>query len=174
MKSYQVRIWCGILAVLLLRSIGANEQPLQCYRGNNYNETLDNTIHLSDVVLAGRIISLKEGEFETHSAVVSYYYAYKSDGLLRSRAISRVKVSNFAFAEKPPAVGELGMFFLFREPNMQLSLFCMSLINMLVPNDNEEEYQETVQHIFDLGSSKLLNDAASYGYINNHTNSMYE
>ena len=130
--------WLSVLLVFLLRDVGADLQaPLQCLMGNNSNETLKNTIHLSDVVLAGRIIKVNEGEFGTYSAVLSYYYSYKSDSFLQLRAYGSAKVINFATS---PTIGQFGNFFLFREPNMQLSLFCMSLTNPA-----NEDYEKLVR-----------------------------
>lgn len=137
---------------MLLHKVGGAAKPsLPCYRGDNYNETLDNTIHLSDVVLAGRIVSVEKGEFGTHSATVSYYYSYKSDGLLRRIVLWRTEVTNFVPA---PQVGMLGIFFLFREPNMQLSLFCMASIPTLVEYSQGMSYEAILGHISEVGASK--------------------
>lgn len=155
--------WC-IFTVLLLRGLEADSNSnsilqisLPCYRGDNYNSTLDNTIHLSDVILAGRIISLEKGEFDTYTAAISYYYSYKNDGLLQRRALWRAKVTNFAPA---PELGQLGMFFLFREPSMQLSLFCMTTINALKSltkgRSTEDSYQAVIKHIISVGKSKSI------------------
>lgn len=139
--------------VLLLRGLGADPQVLPCYRsgGENVNFTLDDTIHLSDVVVSGRIVTVKRGEFETHTAGVSYYYAYKSDGLLLRRFFWSTAVTNFSPA---PQVGQLGIFFLFREPSLQLALFCMTPIEML-HQSSEGSYQEIVDRINEVGSSKF-------------------
>lgn len=148
MDSYHLKIFC---AVLILQGIGANILP--CYSGDNNNATLDNTIHLSDVVLVGRIVSLEEGEFGTHSAVISYYNTYKSDGLLLRVVLWRTKVTNFVPA---PSLGQLGTFFLTREPNMQLALFCMTSIPMLMEYNPKVSYKATIEHIKEVGTSKFL------------------
>lgn len=134
--------------VLILQGLGANAEPFRCYAGSN-NETLENTIHLSDVVLAGRIVSVSEGEFGTYSAVVSYYYSYKHDGLMQKRFFWYTSVNNFIV---PPQVGQLGMFFLFRDPSMRLSLSCMTPLDRLL-NDGEG-YQEAIDFINEIGSSE--------------------
>lgn len=154
MDSYHLTILCAVV-VLLLQGIGANIQvPLPCYRGDNNNATLDNTIHLSDVVLSGRILSAEEGEFGTHSAVISYIYSYKSDGLLQRRALWRTKVTNFVPA---PPIGQLSMFFLSREPSLQLSLFCMTSINTLREYNPELSNEAIIKHIVEVGTSKQSN-----------------
>lgn len=135
--------------VLMLQGLGANADPFRCYAGNNSNQTLENTIHLSDVVFAGRIMSVAEGEFGTHSAVVSYYYSYKHDGLMYNTSFWHTTVNNFVV---PPQVGLLGMFFLFRDPSVQLSLFCMTPLHILVGTG--EGYQEVIRFINEIGSSK--------------------
>lgn len=116
----------------------------------NVNLSLDDTIHLSDVVLSGRIVAVAKGEFDTHTAVVSYYYSYKNDGLLPRRLFWSTSVTNFSPA---PQLGQLGMFFLFREPNMQLALFCTTPIEMFLQS-TEGSYQEIVDHINEVGLSK--------------------
>ena len=152
-------IWCGTVIILLIIQ-STRADPLPCYRGDNFNETLDNTIHMSDVILAGRIISEEKGEFATYSATVSYYYSCKSDELLHKNALSHSKVTNFASS---PGTGMLGIFFLVREPSMQLSLLCMTSMNMLMQNmliqNREENYQEenhqaVIKHIVAVGASK--------------------
>ena len=125
-------------------------ESFPCSMGNNFNETLNNTIHLSDVVMAGRIISVKEGEFGTFSAVVSYFYAYKSDQYLQRRALWRAEVTNFITR---PAAGQLGIFFLFRQPNLELSLFCVTLSSLL-KEVYEEDYEEIIDSINALGASE--------------------
>ena len=147
---YHLAIVC-VCWLLLLQGIKTKSNPLPCYRGDNSNATLDGTVHLSDVVLAGRIVSVENDEFDTHSAVISYYYSYKSDGLLQRRALWRVKVYNFVPA---PEVGQLGMFFLFREPNMQLSLFCMTQISTLMDYNPGVSYEAIIRHINEVGTSK--------------------
>ena len=136
-----------VTAIFWLILLGANAaDAFQCYAGNS-NETLENTVHLSDVVLAGRIVSVSEGEFGTHSAVVSYYYSYKHDGLMHKKFFWHITVHNIIFY---PQVGQLGIFFLFRDPSMKMSLFCMTPVNMV------ENYQEVIDSINEIGSSEPL------------------
>lgn len=149
MNCKVLAIYC-MACVLVLR--GADSQVFPCYGtgGLDVNLSLEDTIHLSDVVLLGRIVAVKEGEFGTHTAVVSYYYSYKNDGLLPKRLFWSTSVKNFSPA---PKVGQLGMFFLFREPSMQLALFCTTPIRTLLETA-EGGFQEIVNYINQVGSSK--------------------
>ena len=137
-----------VVQLLVMRCLGA--EPLPCYIGDNFNQTLDNTIHLSDVILAGRIVTKEKGDLGTYSAEVSYHYSYKSDEFLLIKALSHSKVTNFA---SPPPTWTLGIFFLVREPSMQLALFCMTPVDILMQN-TEGSYQNVIKHIIDVGSSK--------------------
>ncbi len=147
-SKYQAVYYGTMVVLLIMRCLRAD--PLLCYRGDNFNQTLDNTIHLSDVILAGRIVSVEKGEFGTYSATVSYYYSYKSDEFLLKGAFSQSKVTNFVVS---PKTGMIGIFFLVREPSMQLSLLCMTSVNLLMQN-SEVSYQMVIKHIIAVGTSK--------------------
>ena len=97
----------------------------------NLTLSLEEAIHLSDIVMTGRAIGqLEEGERGTLKGRVSYYFAYKNDTQLRRLWLGSADVNNFHSAEK---TGEIALFFLFREPNGALALQCMSPFSMLVP-----------------------------------------
>lgn len=137
------------LALLLLHGNPVYMQVanLSCFMGdaNFNNSALDSMIHYSDVVMVGRASSAEEGEFGAYTVDVSYYFAYKTDGFLPKRIQGYTSIVDFI---SPPAVGQLGMFFLIRhQSTMQLSLLCMS---------TDELNKETIQYISDVGRSKLL------------------
>ena len=143
-------ICCGLF--FFFRGLGA-DVVLPCYEHGDeiVNETLADTIRLSDVILAGRIVSVKRGEFGTHSAVVSYFIAYKDDGFLQQMYYGSVTVTNFI--PEPPD-GQLGLFFLFRAPSMQLSHFCT--VSWIALNSvKDTNYEEILQSIEEVVASKL-------------------
>ena len=136
------------LALLLLQGNQVYMQVanLSCTMGDMSfeNSTLDLMIHSSDVVMSGRVRSAEEGEFGAYSAVVSYYFAYKTDGLLLRRTAWYTRIVDFV---RLPSVGQVGIFFLIRHHTMQLSLLCMS---------TEKLDTETIKYIKDLGISKFV------------------
>ena len=141
-----------LFSVLQLRGLDAGSSlQLPCYNstGRDVNLPLDSIIHFSDVVLLGRIVAVEDGEFGTYTAVVSYYYSYKSDGLLPQTFFSSTSVANFILA---PQRGQLGFFFTHREPTMQLTSFCITPVGEMT--GNSVGYQEIVDHINEVGSSK--------------------
>lgn len=143
-------VYYGTLIVLLImRYLRADTLP--CHSGDNFNQTLDDTIHISDVIITGRIVSVEMGEFGTYSATVSYYYSYKSDEFLLKKAFFQSKVTNFVVS---PRTGMIGIFFLVRQPSMQLSLVCMTSVSLLIQS-SEESYQMLIRHIIAVGASKL-------------------
>lgn len=141
-----------LLALLQLRGLGADSLHLPCYtsRGQDVNLPLKSIIHLSDVVVLGRIVAVERGEFNTYTAVVSYYYSYKTDGLLAKAFFSSTTVANFILA---PQEGQLGFFFMHREPTMQLVSFCSTPVEEM--SRSNVGYQEIVDHINEVGSSKI-------------------
>lgn len=155
MDCYHLTIPFSILLLLLQQGTGANifNAAVPCYLGDNGNATLEQTIHLSDVVLAGRIWSEEEGKFGTHNAVISYYIAYKRDRLLRRVALSRTRVINFPEA---PDVGQLGLYFLFRDPSLQLALFCMTSLSAMKEYYAGLSSEAIIKHIVDVIASKLM------------------
>ena len=90
--------------------------------------SLDNSIHISDVVLTGRVTEMREGDWGTHTAAITYYYAYKSDRFLVRLGFGRLNVNNFPSAV---AMREGALFFLTREPNKDLALLCMAPLSAL-------------------------------------------
>lgn len=135
------------LALLLLQGnrVYMQAATLSCVMGepNFTNHALDTMIHYSDVVMVGRVTSTGEGEFGAYTAVLSYYFAYKSDGFLHRRVVWYTRIVDFTSL---PAVGQLGIFFLIRHPStMQLSLLCMSI---------EIIDEKTIQYIKEVGRSK--------------------
>lgn len=90
---------------------------------------LDELVHISDVVMNGVVLSntIKLDDFGTFAASVSYYYAYKNDPLLSRRGLASVNVGDFR--ERPG--GESSLFFLVRQPNTQLSVYCKTTLNEL-------------------------------------------
>lgn len=96
---------------------------------NSLELSLDNAIHISDVVLTGRVTETREGDWGTHTAAITYYYAYKSDRFLLRLGFGRIQVKNFQSAV---AVGEGALFFLTREPSKDLALLCMAPLSALL------------------------------------------
>ena len=90
--------------------------------------SLDDAIHISDVVLTGRVAEMREEEGGTHTAVVVYYFAYKSDRFLFRLGLGRIAVKNFASGDVERGSA---LFFLVREPNRDLALQCMSPLRSL-------------------------------------------
>ena len=93
-----------------------------CEGGSNRLLQLEELVHISDVVMSGVVVfkTITQDEFGTFRASVSYYYAYKNDPLLHRRGLSSVDVVDFP---KRPS-GEYSLFFLVRQPNAELSLYC--------------------------------------------------
>ena len=100
-----------------------------CEGGSNRLLELEELVHISDVVMYGVVLSstITQDEFGTFRASVSYYYAYKNDPLLFRRFLASVDVTNFP---KRPS-GENSFFFLVRQPNAELSLYCKATLGDL-------------------------------------------
>ena len=90
--------------------------------------SLDDSIHISDVVLTGRVTEMSKGDWGTHTAAITYYFAYKSDRFLVRLGFGRIEVKNFPSAV---AMREGALFFLTREPNKDLALLCMAPLSAL-------------------------------------------
>lgn len=115
-----------ILLLLCACADGADTMVSQCVYGDMELLSLDDAIHVSDVVFTGRIISMRDGERGTMTATVDYYYAYKRDRYLRRLGMARIDVKNFPqFAE---SMRESALFFLVREPDGNLALQCVAPI----------------------------------------------
>ena len=147
MRSCVAVVCSGIF--LLLQGAPANSQVL-CDRpgSDSVNDTLENLIHLSDVVLPGLIGSAGSGEYGTYSARIYYTYLYKNDGLMAREFFGVTTVKNFMVA---PRTGQASIFFLLREPSMRLALFCIIPYRQLTG-----DLEETLEHILEVGSSKLV------------------
>jgi hypothetical protein len=124
------------LTLLFLDMIGASESPtapaavfVPCEGGSNRLLQLEELVHFSDVVMYGVVLSntITQDEFGTFRASVSYYYAYKNDPLLYRRGLAAVDVIDFP---KRPS-GENSLFFLVRQPNAELSLYCKATLGDL-------------------------------------------
>ena len=100
-----------------------------CDGGSNRLLELDELVHISDVVMNGLVVAntITQDDFGTFTASISYYYAYKNDPLLSKHGLASVNVVDFR--EHPRA--EISLFFLVRQPNAELSVYCMSRISDL-------------------------------------------
>lgn len=132
---------CAVLTVLLVRGNLVQMKPpsISCSLGETgfLNSSLVELIRYSDVVLAGRVIDTERGEFGGSNAIVSYFFAYKTDGLLIRRLVWYTTVVGFS---SPPPRGQLNLFFLMRQPTtMTLSLLCMSN-NSAIWSENSINY----------------------------------
>lgn len=124
------------LTLLFLEGIGASDSTaapaavyVPCEGGSNRLLQLEELVHFSDVVMYGVVLSntITQDEFGTFRASISYYYAYKNDSLLYRRGLASVDVSDFP--ERPSE--ESSLFFLVRQPNAELSLYCKSTLSEL-------------------------------------------
>lgn len=108
-----------------------------CEGGSNRLLQLEELIHISDVVMYGVVLAntITPDEFGTFRASISYYYAYKNDPLLYKLGLSSVDVLDFP---KRPS-GENSLFFLVRQPNAELSLYCKATLSEL-DNSLRSEY----------------------------------
>ena len=144
-SSYHLRL-LAILALLFLKRIGANDSTavyVPCKGGSNRLLQLEELVHISDIVVYGVVLSntITEDEFGTFKASVSYYYAYKNDPLLYRRGLFSVDVLDFP--ERPS--GESSLFFLIRQPNTELSLYCMSTLSEL-----DSSHQTVYDNLFEI------------------------
>ena len=100
-----------------------------CEGGSNRLLELEELVHISDVVMSGVVLSntITQDEFGTLRATVSYYFAFKYDPLLYRRGLASVDVTNFP---KRPS-DENSLFFLVREPNAELSIYCQATLSNL-------------------------------------------
>ncbi len=118
------------------------------------NLLLDDVIHISDVVLTGKITAMREEDnHATKTATIAYYYAYKRDREFRKAAGGIVEVSNFVTDSKQH-VGLGLLFFLVREPQGQLALLCMAPLDALLTSDHSENFQnalEALDHVKNVG-----------------------
>ena len=112
--------------------------------------SLDDAIHVSDVVFTGRILAMREGSRGTLTATVSYYFAYKRDQYLRKPGFGLTDVENFATSHAHMS-GESGLFFLVREPSRKLALHCIA--PLLSPQEMGpfENILEALDHVNKVG-----------------------
>lgn len=100
-----------------------------CDGGSNRLLQLDELVHISDVVMSGFVVAntITQDDFGTFTASISYYFAYKNDPLLSKHGLASVNVVDFR--EHPRA--ESSLFFLVRQPNSELSVYCMARMSEL-------------------------------------------
>lgn len=117
--------------------------------------SLDDAIHISDVVLTGRVAEVQEGEGGTHTAVVVYYFAYKSDRFLFRLGLGRIAVKNFASADVSRGSA---LFFLVREPSRDLALLCMSPLGSLYSSSEFgfNNILDALNYVQTVGASKHI------------------
>ena len=121
------------LALLFFEGICADSNStavyVPCDGGFNRLLQLDELVHISDVVMNAFVLTdtIRQDDFGTFTASVSYYYAYKNDPLLSRRGMSTIKVIDF----REPPRDESSLFFLVRQPNAELSVYCMVRMNEL-------------------------------------------
>lgn len=120
-----VKVFAAISCCLLLLCEAHAAMPCVSH---SLQLSLDNAIHISDVVLTGRVTEMNEGDWGTHTAAITYYYAYKSDRFLLRLGFGRIEVKNF---QSTIAMGEGALFFLTREPSKDLALLCMAPLSAL-------------------------------------------
>lgn len=123
----------AIFAILFIDVVRSSESAavyVPCEGGTTRLLELDELVHISDVVMNGVVVSslTREDEFGTFQSSVSYYYAYKKDRLLYRAGLSSVDVVDFP--ARPSA--ESSIFFLIRQPNAALSVYCQSRLSALV------------------------------------------
>ena len=128
---------------------------------NSLELSLDNAIHISDVVLTGLVTEMHEGDWGTHTAAITYYYAYKSDRFLLRLGFGRINVKNFQSAV---AVGEGALFFLTREPSKDLALLCMAPLSALsAPREmGFSSMYEVLERIRTVGEGEDISTANLY------------
>ena len=121
----------------------------------NLRLSLDDAIHVSDVVLTGKITTMRDGIGATKTAAVSYYYAYKSDQYMGRRGLGRTEVQNVM---ADASMGEPAVFFLVREPSLILALQCMAPITALTSPQSSEfrSVAEALNRIQSVGKSELM------------------
>lgn len=108
----------------------------------------------ADIVLLGHVFSSKPGEFGLYIATVSYSYAYKHDRQLARYSWTKTDVI-FPFNPTEPEY-ENAVFFLIRQQNMDLALYCMTSLEIL-QSDNADRFGrvgDVVSHIRKIGTSK--------------------
>ena len=117
-----------------------------CEGGSKRLLELEELIHISDVVMNGVVLTnlITEDEFGTFKASVSYYYAYKNDRLLSRLGLSSIEVVDFP---AQTTVSETSLFFLIRQPNADLSLYCMSRLSVLLRS--HENVYPTLTHLME-------------------------
>ena len=121
------RVFASICYCLMLLREAHTAAAMPCV-SQTLALSLDDSIHISDVVLTGRVTEMRKGDWGTHTAAITYYFAYKSDRFLVRLGFGRIEVKNFPSAV---AMREGALFFLTREPNKDLALLCMAPLSAL-------------------------------------------
>ena len=112
------------IVLALVSQVGATVTGgIRCISEDMTHLSLDDAIHVSDVVFTGRITGMKEGIGGTKTATVLYYYAYKSDPYLTKLGLGVTDINNF---DLDAEVESSALFCLVREPNGDLALQCMT------------------------------------------------
>ena len=117
-----------LLLLLLLGTCLRQTASMEC-GARDTALSLDDAIHLSDVVVTGRIFSVRGGENGISEVVISFYYAYKRDGHLQRQAFSKMLAA--AGFDPREHLDGTGFFFLVREPSGRLVLQCVATLEAL-------------------------------------------
>lgn len=105
------------------------------------------------------MLSSKLGEFGLYTATVSYSYAYKHDNQLVRFSWTKTDIINFPFDPTQSEYDGSAVFFLIRQQNMDLALYCMSSLKTL-RSKNVNRFptvSSLLVHIRKIGTSKLHN-----------------
>ena len=116
------------VSLLLLGACIRQTDSMKCgARGSELQ--LDDAIHLSDVVVSGKIMSVTGANEGAREASIAFYYAYKRDPYLHRRAFSTLRT--LAGFDPQEHLDGTGFFFLTREPSGMLAVQCVSTLSGL-------------------------------------------
>lgn len=117
-----------LLLLLLLGACARQTASMEC-GARETALSLDDAIHLSDVVVTGKVLSVREGENGICEVVIGFYYAYKRDGLLQQRAFGTMPAA--AGFDPQKRMDGTGFLFLVREPSGRLVVQCVATLEAL-------------------------------------------
>lgn len=121
-RGYLAAAWIFALCTTCLST------SMDCVDPEHNDMLLDNVIHVSDIVLTGKIDTVRrEDNGGTMTANVSYFYAYKRDREF-PKASGATEVHNFAIDSRGGVV--VHVFFLVREPQGRLALLCAAPLEL--------------------------------------------
>lgn len=140
----------AMLIVLVAGSV-SGYMHMSCVN-RNLRLSLDDAIHISDVVFTGKITTMRNGIGTTKTATVTYYYAYKSDQHMPRRGLGRAEVQNVM---ANASMGESTVFFLVREPSLILALQCMAPVAAL-RNTEFRDVVRALNRIQTVGKSESI------------------